>query len=136
MSIVSIRTALETKLATVTFTGGSTAYENAPFTPVAGTPYQACYCLFAKPDNPTMGDGFHRVLGIFQVNLFYPLSTGTGAPAAQAELIKTAFKRGTSLTSGSVTVHIDLTPEIGPGRVDDDRFMIPVKIPFYADITA
>jgi len=134
MSVVSTRTALETQLATVTFTGGATAYENVPYTPVAGTPYQACYCLFASPDNPTMGDGFNRILGIFQVSLFYPLNTGPGAAATQAELIKTAFARGSSFTSGTVTVHIDRTPEISTGRVDGDRFHVPVRIPFYADI--
>jgi len=134
MSVISVRTALETKLATVTFTGGKTVYENVSYTPVAGTPFAQCYVMFATPDNPTMGDGFHRILGIFQVSLFYPLNTGPSAAATQAELIKTAFKRSTTLTSGTVTVKIDRTPEISAGRVDGDRFHVPVKIPFYADI--
>lgn len=133
MSIVTARVALETKLATVTFTGGATAYENVPYTPVAGTPYQAAYFM-PSVDNPTMGDGFYRIMGIFQVSLFYPLNKGSGTAATQAELIKTAFKRGTSLTSGAVTVKIDKTPDISQGRVEGDRWHIPIRISFYADI--
>lgn len=133
MSLVSIRAALETKLAAMT-PAISTAYENIPFTPVAGTPYQAAYLMPSDPDNATMGDGHHREQGVFQVSLFYPLQAGAGVAAARAELIKTAFARGQSMTSGSVTVRISKTPHIGQGRVDGDRWMIPVKIQYFADI--
>ncbi len=132
MSLIAVRAALETKLAAMT-PALSTAVENVPFTPVAGTPFQAAYFM-PSVDNPTMGDGFYRVMGIFQVSLFYPLNTGSGTAAARAELIKTAFKRGTTLTSGTVTVKIDKTPEIPQGRVEGDRWHIPIRIPFYADI--
>jgi len=134
MSNVLARGALQTKLAAMS-PALATAYENVGYAPVSGTPYQAAYFLPATPENPTMGDAFYRMLGIFQVSLFYPLSVGTGAAEARAELIKTTFKRGTSMTSGSVTVIIDKTPEISPGRVDGDRWHIPCKIRFYAGIT-
>jgi hypothetical protein len=132
MSIVSIRAALETLLATIT-PALATAYENAPYTPVAGTPYQAVYLLTAPPDNPTVGDNFYREKGIFQVTLNYPLQTGSAAAAARAELIRAAFKRGTTLTSGSDTVKIDTTPEISQGRVDGDRWALPVRITWFSD---
>ncbi len=133
MSLIAVRAALETKLAAMT-PALSTASENVPFTPVAGTPFQAAYFM-PSVDNPTMGDGFYRILGIFQVSLFYPLNTGSGTAAARTEAIKTAFKRGTTLTSGTVTVKIDRTPEISQGRVEGDRWHIPIKISFTADIT-
>ena len=132
MSIASVRAALETKLAGMT-PALATAYENAPYTPVSGTPYQACY-LLPVTENPTMGDDYYRVAGIFQVTLFYPLQTGPAAAAARAELIRTAFKRGTSMVSGSVTVITDKTPDIGQGRVDGDRWALPVKIRWFAGI--
>jgi len=135
MSIVSVRAALETKLAAIT-PALATAYENAPYTPVAGTPYQAAYLLTATPENPTMGDGYYREQGIFQISLFYPLQAGSGTAAARAILIQAAFKRGTSMTSGSVTVKITRTPEISQGRVDGDRWHVPVKIVWHANINA
>ena len=132
MSIVSVRAALETKLNAMT-PALATAWENAPYTPIAGTPYQAVY-LLPTVENPTMGDGFYRELGIFQISLFYPLQAGPGAAAARAELIRTSFKRGTSMVSGTVTVRIGNTPEIGQGRIEGDRWHVPVKCRFFAGI--
>jgi len=133
MSIVSVRAALETKLNNMT-PALATEWEDIPFTPVTGVPYQQTWLLPATPDNPTMGDDFYREQGIFQITLMYPLQTGTAASAARAQLIRTAFKRGTSMVSGSVTVRIDRTPEVSPGRVDGDRWSIPVKIRYFAGI--
>jgi hypothetical protein len=133
MSIASVRAALETKLAAMT-PSLATAYENAPYTPISGTPYQAAY-LLPVTENPTMGDGYYRLAGIFQITLFYPLQTGPAAAAARAELIRTAFKRGTSMVSGSVTVIVERTPDILQGRVDGDRWALPVRVRFFAGIT-
>ena len=133
MSITAVRAALETKLATIT-PSIVTVWENVPYSPVVGVPYQAAYLLPAMPDNPTMGDTYYMEQGIFQVSLFYSLSAGAGAAAARAELIRTTFKRGTSMVSGTVTVRIARTPEIGQGRVDGDRWHIPVKIQYFAGI--
>jgi hypothetical protein len=134
MSVTAIRAALEAQLATIT-PALSTAYENVSFSPVTGTAYQACYTLRATPDNPTMGDGFYRELGIFQVSLFYPAQNGSGAAETRAGLIREAFKRGISMISGSTTVRVARTPEIGAGRIDGDRWHVPVKIQWFADIT-
>jgi len=135
MSIASVRTALETKLNAIS-PALATAWQNVGYTPVTGTPYQACYLMPATPDNPTLGDGFYREQGILQVSLFYPLQAGPQTAETRASLIRATFKRGTAMTSGSVKVLIDRTPEIGQGRVDDDRWMIPVKIRWSAGIIA
>ena len=133
MSNVLARGALQTKLATIT-PAIATAYENVEYKPVEGTPYQAVYFMPANPENPTMGDDYYRLIGIFQINLFYPLRDGTGTAEARAELIRTTFKRGTSMTNGSLTVIVNKTPEIVPGVVDEDRWLIPVKIRWYAGV--
>lgn len=135
MSIVSVRAALEAKLNAMTPTL-AIAWQNVGYTPVTGTPYQACFLLPATPSNPTVGDGFYREQGIFQISLFYPLLAGPGTAEARAQLIRTTFKRGTAMTSGSVSVLVDTTPEIGQGRADDDRWHIPVKIRWSAGIIA
>lgn len=132
MSIGAVRIALEGKLNAMT-PSISTAWENVPFTPTPGTAYQAAY-LLPVTENPTMGDDYYRMAGIFQVNLFYPLQTGPKEAQDRAELIKTAFKRGTTMTSGTVKVIVERTPDIGQGRRDGDRWMVPVKIRFYAEV--
>jgi hypothetical protein len=33
-----------------------------------------------------------------------------------------------------VTVNIERTPEIMPGRVEEDRFVLPVRVRFYSHI--
>jgi len=133
MSIAAVRTALETKLNSITPALAS-AWENVPYTPVTGTPYQACFLMTATPDNLTLGDGFYREQGYLQVSLFYPLQAGPQTAELRAELIRTAFKRGVSMTSGAVTVNVELTPHIGQGRRDDDRWHVPVKIFWSAGI--
>ena len=132
MSIVAVRLALQAKLNGMTAL--ATAWENVPYTPIVGTPYQAAYVLLAISDNPTFGDDYYQEQGIFQISLFYPIQVGTSVVEARAQLIRTTFKRGTSMVSGTVTVRINKTPEISPGRVDGDRWHIPVKISFFAGI--
>ena len=131
MSAVAIRAALETALSGMAAL--STAYENAPFTPVAGTAYQRVTVLFAEPDNSETASNYVE-RGFMQVSLCYPLGTGSAAVAARAELLRATFRRGLSFTSGSVSVWIIGTPEITPGFVDGDRYIVPVRIRFYASV--
>ena len=132
--IVNIRAALETALNGMS-PALATAWENNAFAPPASTvAYQKAFVMFATPDNPEMGAS-HQELGIFQVTLCYPLQIGTGAVAARAEALRTTFRRGFSFTSSGVTVNITKTPEIGAGTVAGDRFEMPVKIRFMAQIT-
>lgn len=133
MSLALIRSALETALANIT-PPISYAYENVPFTPIVGTPYAAVYLLPAKPDNIEMGPGYTD-RGIFQVNLFWPLDTGPAAATSRAALIRAKFPFASTFNAGGVTVLITGTPEVAPARVEDDLFMIPVKIPFTARIS-
>lgn len=112
-----------------------TAWENYAFSPVQNVPYQQVNLLLAQPDNPEQSaNGFYREQGIFQITLNYPLQAGPADAQARAELLRSTFKRGTSFTSGAVTVTIDRTPEISPGRIDGDRWMVPVKIRFYSNV--
>jgi len=130
MTLVLVRSALEVALAAMS-PALATAYENAPFTPVVGTPYQRVFLLPAAPDNPEMG---RKVMeqGILQVSLAYPLGAGPAAATARAELIRATFYRGASFTASGVTTTVERTPEIAPGRVEDDRYVVPVRIRFFS----
>jgi len=149
MSVIHARAALEVALNAMT-PAIDTAYENVAFKPAdvtatgariegvpypkgAGKPYQQAHVLFAPPDNETFGRA-HIERGYMQVKLMYPLLAGTAAVMARAELMRAKFYRGASFTSGGVTVIIEKTPEIGSGSVDGDRFVVIVKIRFFANI--
>lgn len=134
MSALLVRAALETALAAMS-PPLATAWENVPYAPVQGTPYQRATVLLAEPVNSEIGrQGLHMEQGFMQVDLAYPLNAGTHDAITRAELIRTTFYRGASFTASGVTVNIERTPEIAPGRVEADRFVIPVRIRFYAHI--
>jgi hypothetical protein len=134
MSQISIRSALETKLATLT-PKVSTQFENVTFTPVTNVPYQSAYLLMNSPEDTTVADSvMYREKGIFQITLRYPLGNGTVAIMTQAEKIRTAFKIGTILTKDNRRVLCDKTPDIRVLPNEVDRFVVVVRIFFTADI--
>jgi hypothetical protein len=134
MSLVAIRAAFEVALAAMT-PALSTAYENAEFTPVVGTPFQVVYLIPAEPDNLEMSGALYWEQGFFQINLHYPLGAGPAAAFTRAELVRSVFYRGASFSSGGTTVSVERTPEIGPGLTENDRFIVPIRVRFFAQIT-
>lgn len=132
--VTAIRAALETALDGIS-PALATAWQNMPFEPTQGTPYQRVHLLLAEPDNPEIGT-LTRDQGFLQVTLCYPLSEGPAAAEARAELIRATFKRGNSFTSGGVTTTISHTPEIAPAANEDDRHCLPVRIRFFANYVA
>ena len=133
MSAKAIRAALEAYLNTMS-PALATAPENVNYTPTSGTPFQRINLLRANPENPTIGTTHYRELGVFQVSLHYPMNAGPSPAETRAELVRTHFKRGTTLTNSGITVTIDGTPTIASGFVDGDRWVVPVSIPYWANI--
>ena len=134
MSHVAVRAALETALNGIT-PALATAWANTNFTPTAD-PYQIVKILFADPDSRTLGVAEYWEQGYMQVRLMYPLAAGTETAGARAELIRSTFKRGSAFASSGITTKIRWTPSISGGQVEDGRWAVIVKIPFYANITA
>ena len=130
MSIVAIRTAIETALNTIV-PSIQTAYENDRFTPTVGLPYQYVSFPGFFPDTPEVTRS-HRLIGFCQIDLFYPLLTGTNLINERAELIKAKFKKASSFVSGGVTVNIMDTPEVLNGRNEGDRWKVSVRIDYSA----
>lgn len=132
MSRAKVRSALESALNGIS-PALATAWENAPFTPANGTPFQAVFLMAADPENIEVGPAYTE-RGYLQVNLNYPIGTGPAAAEARAELIRSTFTRGATFTASGVTVHVSQTPSIGPGRTEEDRFFLPVRVPFRATV--
>lgn len=130
----SILTALETRLDAIA-PAIATAWENVSYIPVQDVPYQRVKHIPAEPENPTLsGEGFVRLRGIMNVCLFYPQAGGPADALARAELIRAQFKRGLSLSNGGVVVTIDRTPEIAPAQNDEDRYVLPVNVRYFANV--
>lgn len=124
---------------TIPGTGGSvlanlTAPQNGSFQVVMGMPYQLIHIVTFKPDEPTQGGGYYREHGLFQVTLVYPVGVGVGAITARAELIRSYFKKGTTLSDSGVTTVIAETPEFGYLQGSSSDISLPVKIGYRADI--
>lgn len=132
MSAVLVRAALETALAAMS-PALATAWENADYSPVVGTPYQRVNLMFAEPSNPEIGR-LYTERGILQVSLAYPLGAGPTPAANRAQLLRSTFYRGASFTASGVVTTIERTPEIAPGRAEGDRWVVPVRIRFYAHV--
>lgn len=130
MSLLAVRNALETALASIT-PEIPLAWENTPFVPVNGEPYARVYLLAAEPDNPEMGRHATE-RGFLQISLAYPLDDGPSAAMTRAELIRSTFYRGAAFTASGITTQIERTPEIAPAQIEDDRYVIPVRVRFFA----
>lgn len=130
---IAISKALEVRLAEIA-PAIETAWENDGYKPVTGVPYQQVNVLFAEPENPTMGDDFWRQRGFLQVQLRYPLNVGKLDAGLRAGLIRDHFKRGLSLVADGITTIVEKTPEISGGSPDDGRYVVNVRVRFFANI--
>ena len=133
MSLKLIRAALESHLNGMT-PALDTAWENVEFTPTPGVPYQRAFFLPAQPEDPEMSSTMRWESGLFQVSLCYPLHKGPGAALERAELIRSRFRRGTTLSSGGVTVRLLWSPEVGSGQYEPDRYVVPVRVRWFSNI--
>lgn len=134
MSLASIKIALESAVKSA-FPTMPIGWENVSYSPpVDGSMWFAVNVIPATPENPTLGDAFHREVGFMQIMISSPIDGGSGKSYSKAELIRDAFPRGTSFTSGGYTVTIAKTASIGPGSRQQDRFMLPVRIYWFANI--
>lgn len=133
MSDKLIRAAFEIRLEAMA-PAVATAHENEQYVPVTGTPYQRTSLMPATPENPTQDD-FKRLIGFFQIMLQYPQGDGSGAAATRADAIRAWFPKRLTLSNGGISLIIDGTPSILPGFEDDDRWAVPVRVPYFANIS-
>lgn len=110
------------------------AKQNAAFKPVLGTPYAETFLLTGHPDGATLGSGFKRDVGVFQVTLCYPDNAGTDAVETKAEEIRARFKRGTVFSADGIRILVDRHPDNGPGQNAPGWYRVPVSVPYAADV--
>lgn len=132
MSEIGIYQALELELANVGETL-PTIFDNTNKATPPGA-HQIVSVFLARPENPTMGDGFYRQRGYMQVSVRYPANEGAGETRERAFALRDHFSRGFTMTAEGVTTTVEETPEIGSGSNDGEHYVINVFVRFWADI--
>lgn len=133
MSYAIIRQLLEQRLNTIV-PALDTVFENTPFVPTKGTPWQAVHVLPGMTQNPTLGDQHHREVGEFQVSLNYPPNAGSQAANARAQLIRETFPRGLTLTLGTLRILIDRTPYLLRAQQTPSWYFLAVAVPYTVEV--
>lgn len=133
MSDAAIRVALETRLDALA-PALATAWENLPFKPVRSTPYQRVHIMRAEPESLSSSGRTRRLGGLLQVMLLYPLNSGPGNAEARAELLRQHFPAALTMVSGGVSVLVEKEPYVMSGFRDGDRWAVPVRVPYFANI--
>jgi len=111
----------------------ATAYEGASFTPPT-TIYQRLQFRINRPDDPVLGTGYYRERIEMQIFVNAPTNKGTGEALARAELLRTHFKKGTTLSEDGILIHILETPQIAGTMAIGDRIICPVLIDVTAEV--
>lgn len=133
--ITDIEKSANRHLATIT-PSVATAYEGSKFNPPDNAMYQRVQYTIQQPDDPTFGTGYHRELVQMQVFVVDVLGKGTAVGLARAELIRDKFKKGTTLTEGSIKIHVLSTPQISGTIIASDRLVIPVLVNLTAEVVS
>lgn len=131
--IVKIRRAFEKAIQGIT-PSIPTAWQNAPFDPVVDQAYQRVLLIYRNPDNTVLGDEYYREQGECNIFLSYPDKQGMLQVEERAELIRSVFPRGSTLTEQDLQVKLLRTPGIQNGGVIGDRQIVLVSIPFIAEV--
>lgn len=111
----------------------SVAWPNVDFTPPAAGYLRAQH--FPNTTNQVnLGDtGKNRHIGLFQVDVFWPVGTGEIAPKERAALVAAHFKRGTQITQDNLIIRVIQPPTVS-GAITGDAFVqIPVFIQYQVD---
>lgn len=135
MSLDVIKSVLEKRLAALPngIPTKQTQWPNTELKPAQGVPYQRVWHIPAPPFNFSGLSSRKRLAGVFQVDLCFPFGTGEAAADAAAKALEGWFPQGWTETANNVTTHVDRTPEIKSGRVEGDRWVIPVRVTWYCN---
>ena len=106
--------------------------ENTRIERVAGQPWCRYTHLPAKTKQETIGvAGINRLIGLGQVDLFFPADQGTAASGLMAQAVLDAFPRGLQLTNGTETVVIEIS-YLEAGQRVDQYYQVPVVLQYRA----
>ena len=138
MSQKTIRAALESRLKTwadAQVPAIHVAWQNVSYAPVSGTRYIRAYLLPAETFDGAITGDYKMYAGIFQLSIYSPDGTGTGAAETIAESVIALFAQNTAIVKLGLTIFIDRTPSMGPSMNDEGWHVLPVSIRYRVDKT-
>ncbi len=134
-SITVVRAALfKAFLDAEIFDPSKIAFENVAFTPPNKTPWCS---LFFVPTQPTVGtlgpEGTDRLNGFVQIDLNYPLNSGTAEIEEKADYIEKLFTAGFRPAYSEQEVVVRSCGR-SQGRIVNGFYKISMTVYFYADV--
>lgn len=132
--ITQVRTALETRLASVS---GSPqiGWDNTEFEPPTDEVSLLAYLLRGETVSPTLGrTELTMEQGIFQVSVLAPRGGGSKPAEDVAEAVREHFPKGLSLSAGGLSVRIARRGSVTPARQDGSWHRIDVSIPYFCHV--
>lgn len=133
MSDLVIKDLFETRL-NANSGGVDVAFENVPYSPTNGRPYQMVSFMPAQTEDPCKDAGYRRLSGVVQVLLCYPLKAGSQPALTRAAALVAAFPRGLSLSKDNVTLKLLRSSYVGRGRAGAAFYELPVTVPYVAEV--
>ncbi len=115
--------------------GLETIYENFKSTPPTADPWARVTFAPAQPIPTGLGDtGEDEVVGLYIVDLNYPLGEGNKRAVEAYEAVRVYFKAGRKFTNGATSVAI-ISAGRSPAQIVDQNYRITVQIEFEARIS-
>lgn len=125
MTQTEILTAIYTKLSGITGLPQK-IYQNVKAPATIEAEYLEIYIMPLPSENQAFS-GIERKSGLIQINIVVEVEKGTIRPAQIADLILTAFKQGTVISSG---LKVSRPSYVSAGIIDGVRYVVPVTIKY------
>ena len=109
------------------------AFENVGFMP-ASMAFLRGFLLPANTDSQDL-QGLHReYLGLYQIDVVRPAGEGAGAAEAIVAQLEALFPLNLRLSLSGLTVQITRPLAVSAAVVDPDRYAIPCRVTYRADL--
>jgi hypothetical protein len=135
MSTAAIKSALtQAFVASALFSENKISFPNRKFTPPQVGPWAALHFSSQEASIASNGaGGLDRVDGFMQIDLNYPLDSGTGQISDMVDDLRVLFKAGTSFTYGGEYATVVSCSESAARKIESN-FRVSVTVRFYSHI--
>ena len=108
------------------------AWENKPFTAPTGT-YLRATLLPADTGSDDLAGAHRRYMGVYQIDVMAPISTGPGAAEGIVDELATLFPLNLQITVTGLMLQVISPVTAAHGAQDADRYVLPVWFSYRAD---
>lgn len=138
MSQKAIRAAIEQRLAAWAAAESPPipiAYQNAPFSAPTSGPHLRAFLLPADTGSPFLEGGARTYIGVYQVSVCAPESTGPALAEVIVAELEALFPANLSITHSGVTAVVTAPVSASPAITEPGLYVIPCRFRYRADVT-